>query len=354
MLLAISAFSPRAARAVSTEERNVGEIEARVLPPLATDGTPPISGLTLKDDDSLPLKLVDPDGSSPKLRVTLEGVYPAFDWSLIVVSGGNVVHRTPGSGAFEINIPVLGPQTTVTLTAISPGGAVQSTRILLRCPSWNDAQARARDGRVYSRFHGTAGLDFTHLDYTQTGLPSLSPVFLSAKGSLEYWLKPEAWNLSISGNFTLLPVIASPSGYSIRFLGIDGRAGYVLPWISAPWRLTFMVGMDYMTTFTSSPSGDPFSYVNIGGPEFYSKLSRTFRSGASLDADFKLSSLSDQFTSLSLSSREIASGLTYNFPPDRGGRGFSLRFDWVGLSLQDVSGAQAAFTTLSLGGGYRW
>ena len=347
---ALAAAFSCAARAA--DETDVGEMEVQVLPPSAKENTQIVPGLSFKNGP-FPLALIDPFGASPKLAVTVEGSYSNLEWSLIVLPGGKVIPRSKMSGSFRVRVPISQPRTVLTFTAVGPGGSLLHTQMVLESHDWNDVQKRIEQAKIPRRFHWSLGAGVTHLDYTQGGVPDISSVLISTKAGVEYWITPDRWDLSLSGYFTPVPLSTTPAGYSILFLGLNARAGYVFPFVASPWRLTLMAGFYYATTFTSSTDGTQFGYANIGGPELYPTLSRTFRSGSSLGAYFKLSPVSDQFTVLSLSNREIASGLSYHFPPDRSRRNFSLDFDWANLVVH-AANTQASSTTLSLSGGYRW
>jgi hypothetical protein len=340
------------------EKKEVGEVKLRVLPPSETEHTQGIPSLSFKKS-SFPLVVVNALDSSPQMTTTLEGRYPLQDSSLLIREGGKMIARSKINGSFSVRVPISQPETLLTFTSIDSWGHALNTRVLLKSSDWADVQAKIHASQASRRFHWNLRAGITHLDYSQTGIPEISSWLVSTQAAVEYWLKPNQWNLSLSGYFTPVPITTTPSGLSILFLGINARVGYALPWIAAPWRLALTVGAYYATTFTSQspssslPSAAQFGYVNIGGPEFYPTLARTFESGSSLSAYFKFSPVSDQFTVLSFSNREIASGLSYNFSPNHAGQNFLLTFDWANLIVREV-GTEASSTTLSLGGGYRW
>ena len=267
--------------------------------------------------------------------VTIQG-FSNPDWSLLYM---NRVVPLGSDGNFQLSMPVSHPEETISFIAVSPYGKVAKTRVILEAKNWGAIQAMihppSQPEKKQSRFHWSLGLGVTHVDYSRTDLAQISSLLISTTGYAEYWLKPDTWDLALSGYYTPPPLTTSPSGYSIEFLGLNARAGYVLPWVKSPWRLTLMAGIYYATTFTSSPVGG-FGYVNIGGPEIFPTLSRTSsNSGSRVSAYFKLSPVSDQFTLLSLASREIAAGLDYDFPPNPSpipmGRPGLVRFDWANL-----------------------
>jgi len=332
----------------------VGQATLQVLPP--SEGVHAIDNLTFKMT-SFPLLKLDIPGSPPQLFVIVEGSYPNAESSLLISPPQKVISRSQIGGNFLVRVPIAGAKTSLSFTSIDAWGRTSSTPVLIEIPEWAEIQSELREVQSSRRFHWHLNAGLTHLDYSQGGSPEISSWLISTGAGIEYWLTPDKWNLSLSGYFTPLPLTTTPSGYSILFLGINARAGYVVSGITAPWRLTLMAGGYYATTFTSAASSSsgigPLGYVNIGGPELYPTISRTFYSGSSLSTYFKFSPISDQFTVLSFSNREIASGLSYNFAPNSAGRNFSLMFDWANLTVQDV-GVKASSTTLSFGMGYRW
>jgi hypothetical protein len=350
-LVFTAAATPRSARA-APDEQEVGEVEAEFPSPSEKEGTSAIPGLTFKKGP-FPLTLIDPMGPAPQLVVTLEGAYSNLNWSLLAMPAGKVVPCSKIGGHFRIQVPILPERTSLAFTAVAPSGVVQSAQIVLNTQDWDEVKRSIHQTPPPRRLHWSLGAGMTHLDFTQGGITEISSFLISTQASLMYWLKPDVWNLVLSGYWTPLSLSTNPSSFSIQFLGMNARAGYVFPWITAPWRLTLMAGLYYATTFTSSQTGASFGYVNIGGPEIYPMLSRTFRSGSSVQTYFKFAPVSDQFTFLGLSNREIATGLSYNFPPDRARRNFSLTFDWANLTVQEGA-IQASSTTISLGAGYRW
>jgi hypothetical protein len=335
-------------------QKEVGQATVQILPP--SEGTLAIESLTFKKA-SFPLVKVDTPGSPSQMFVFLEGSYPHQNASLLIRPLQKIVSRSKVGGNFRVRVPISEAKTPLTFTSIDAWGHTLSTPVLIEIPEWTEIQTKLHEGPGQSRFHWHLNAGLTHLDYSQGGSPEISSWLISTRAGVEYWLAPDKWNLSLSGYFTPLPLTTTPSGYSILFLGINARVGYVVPGITAPWRLTLMAGVYYATTYSSATSSSsgvaPLGYVNIAGPELYPTLSRTFSSGSSMSTYFKFSPVSDQFTLLSFSNREIASGLSYNFVPNSAGRNFSLTFDWANLTVQEA-GVQASSTTLSFGAGYRW
>jgi hypothetical protein len=278
------------------------------------------------------------------------------DSALIKRVNGKPVPLSEADGSFQFDVFVARPKSLLTLTAVDPYGKISTVEVLLTVRDWDGTQreilALTEKRHPSKRFHWNLAVGITHLDYSRTELTDVSSLLLSTHAAAEYWLAPGRWNLELSGYYTPVALTTSPSGYSIEFLGINARVGYVLPWIVAPWRLTLMAGAYYATTFTSSPVGG-FGYLNIGGPEVYPVLSRTLSSGARVNTYFKFSPVSDDFTILTLANREIAAGLGYDFPPNADGQGFLVRFDWANLIVHS-QGLQAESTTFSFGSGYRW
>ena len=347
--------SPSLDSAALAKERElkIGELDARVLPASAKDGINLIPNLSLSPGP-LPVTLPDPDDPDAKPVVTLEGSLRAPDWPLLLLPDGKNIPVVETNGHFQVRISIAQPNSAIYLAAVAPNGQVFKAKVSLTVRDWQQVKAKIQDsGLALSRFHWTFGAGLTYLDYTQDGIPSISSILISTKGSLEYRFRPDTWSIGLSGYLSSLPLASSPSGYSLSFLGINARVGYLFPETDSGWRLGLMAGYYYATTFASSVSTTSFGYANLGGLQLYPTLSRSYGSGSSAILYFKISPVSDQFTILSLSNREIASGLTYQFRPDARQRGFSLGLDWANLVVYQA-GVQGSSTTLSMSAGYRW
>lgn len=334
-------------------ELKIGELDAQILPASPKDGTEVIPKLAL-NPGPFPITLPHPGDPDSKPVVTLEGTFQTPNWTLLLLATGKSIPLTPPRGQFRIRLTISQAKSSLYLAAVARSGQAMKAKIHLAVREWPQMEAKIRSlTPAPSRFHWGFGAGLTHLNYIQDGIPSISSILVSTKGGIEYWLKPQTWSIGLSGYFSSLPLMSSPSGYSLSFLGVNARVGYHFPEIATGWHLGLMAGYYFATTFPSSTSAASFGYANLGGPQLYPTLSRRFGSGSSASLYLKFSPVSDQLTILSLSNHEIASGLSYQFRPDARQRGFSLGLDWAKLTVSQ-SGVQGSSTTLSLSTGYRW
>ncbi|MCM2322188.1 MAG: hypothetical protein NDJ90_02895 [Oligoflexia bacterium] len=173
--------------------------------------------------------------------------------------------------------------------------------------------------RPMPRFMHSASLGFSYLSYQEDPIGvKVNESGLTGKYLFSYWLLPEKIDVSANGYITLLPFMAKtqgPEGMSVapsRFFGINGRTGYQIAKdshglgnfnlkFSLGWYVWGMLvpGSNYGTNFVMGPQ----LLASVGGA--------TLGSGRSWSGYVKLSPISDTNFTVSLSSREIAAGGSY-------------------------------------------
>lgn len=132
-----------------------------------------------------------------------------------------------------------------------------------------------------------------------------------------------------------------------RFLGINLRAGYALPWLKAPWKLSAMVGGYFTTMFVTD---NTFGYSNVSGPQFFPTITRSFSNGDSATAYVKFSPIAQSLSLLTPANRELALGGAWNHRLQNG-QVLSLSLDFATLSLTTSSGKAIRSTTTTIGAG---
>ena len=132
----------------------------------------------------------------------------------------------------------------------------------------------------------------------------------------------------------------------LRFVGLNARAGYVLPGVREPWRVTILGGLYYTTMFVPETN---FGFVNLVGPQLFPVFRRAVKGGDSYSGYFKFSPLGKNFA-VNFSSREIAIGGAYNW--NRGANGVvSATLDIAELDAV-IDGATIHSTSFTVGVGY--
>ena len=255
--------------------------------------------------------------SGPETFVTLRGVFQHEDWTLIGGPDRKDSKSLPSSGrAFQARVVFKAPKATRRFVAVGPFGNIQETIVSLevKAAEWvNLGKKRTSPPVQPPELSFGSGLGVSSNSYSQPGFSAYSGLALTLKGLANYRLGASSrWDLGLSGYWTALPLSSPISGTSIRFLGVNVRAGYspFFPEVS-PWSFKIMAGYYYATMMVS---GSREGYHNISGPEIYPTIQRTFSSGDQAQAYFKYSPVSTGFTLLSLSNRELALGLAYTRP----------------------------------------
>ena len=168
-------------------------------------------------------------------------------------------------------------------------------------------------------------------------------------GGFNYWIKPGRWLSGVSGYVTLFPITHSGASQdvTIRFIGVNGRAGYVFQSVPKPWSLSIMGGVYYVAGIASTV--DLGGFVNVMGPQIYPAIRYSRSNGDQVSGYFKFSPLSAGFSLLSMANRELATGVSYTFTRAR----LSVLGDYSDLSFYfkpDTSGPiEVHSRSLSLG-----
>lgn len=280
--------------------------------------------------------------------VRLEGVYSRQN--SVLLWGEKVATRTDerGSQSFVLEVPLTGDLTSVRLFAVDLVGNVENEEAIVSVP---DLQARLARSRTVepSRYQVSVAVGYSVCSYRETLVPDFSQTALTAKASLGYVLAPPRWDLGISGYFTALPLTANRADASLRFLGVNLRAGYALPAVAEPWRLAIMAGLYYTTTFVT---GDAFGFQNMAGPQIFPVLRRSVDSRNSVSAYFKYSPILSGVVP-SFSSSEIASGASWSRLLSGGGN-VSVSIDVARLGINIGGVLDIVSNSATIGTAYGW
>jgi hypothetical protein len=139
----------------------------------------------------------------------------------------------------------------------------------------------------------------------QTGHAEFSEDAVTIKAEYRFLLFPPYWDLSVGSFFTASPLSTNQSGVDARFLGVNLRLGYRLPFIHEPWEFHIFGGAYYTTMFVTN---NAFGYRNELGPQLFPTLRRFFKNGDGISVYFKYSPVTSGFSALTSSNREIAVG----------------------------------------------
>ena len=279
---------------------------------------------------------------------TLRGKFVRPDWSLIYkYSAGLESARIQADGSFEMTIYPESAHTSITLKAIGPLGEIETTEATFVIHNWNQLE-RAWHEPPPKAFGFTPSLGITSVSYSQTESDDYSGILLTGKLAYGKSFDRSPWSLSANAFASLLPLQSNQSEVRVRFVGLNARIGYVLPFPSRVWKASLMAGAYFSTMFVSE---SVFGYKNVSGPQLYPTLQRYFNNGDIGSAYLKYSPISNAFGFLNLSNRELAAGIgwLHSFGP----RKLLLNLDLAHLRfLLNGTEIQNRSTTLSIGVGF--
>jgi hypothetical protein len=278
-------------------------------------------------------------------EVVVRGIFLQGDSNLICQDQRIQVSR--GTGEFQLAIPIQFPHQKIELIAISPRGVVEKESLIVEASSWAAIQGQTELMHKERRFKFTPSLGVTSFSYTDPRVDDYSATALTIKASGSYIFLPPRWDFSFSSYVTAYLLSHSEPDLA-HFFGLNFRVGYLLPWLSEPWRLVISGGVYYTTMFVST---DRFGFENLAGPQLYPTLRRTLSRGDQISVYAKYSPVSSGSEGFSFSSREVAFGAGYVFPRFRNGHTISASFDYADIqaSSLDISFHSSSFT---LGVGY--
>ena len=281
--------------------------------------------------------------------VSLTGRFQRTDWSLLFRDTSITPQASDGS--FSIDVTLHGQRTPVLFQAISPFGQVEKAEGEIVFSGWEKIAKKWKPGPTWGGSL-SAGLGVSLIAFTQSNVEPLNMKALTFKASYGYRFKNSRLDFGMSSFLTALPL--TTSDVTIRFFGFNGRVGYAIPGINAPWRVSLMAGAYYTTTFADSLIG----YQHVGGPMFFPVVQRAFAKGAAFAGYFKFSPISDGMQFLDMSSREIAGGISWSEPVGRNRLSFSLDISDLKITsiVQDSRGiiSPLAVTNRTVTAGLAW
>lgn len=273
-----------------------------------------------------------------QVSVLLKGTFKRTKTNLLI--GKQIIPLRPDQ-AFETWVPVQSSDTFVDVTSVDARGNAEAEKIQIQFPSYKTfAAGTSQNPAAFKKFRFFPAIGPTYLSYTQTDIPSASGLAVTAKVSLIYSFLPSRWDIGASAFISALPLKGGLPDTTIRFLGVNLRGGYALPFLPEPWRLSLLVGAYYTTTFVT---GNAYGFKNMAGPQIFPSIRRRLGNGGAISGYVKFSPVSDRFNFLELSSREIATGATWSIPMS-GGKAFTLSVDLANIQIQS---AQTVIKTTS-------
>ncbi len=222
--------------------------------------------------------------------------------------------RMDRDGIFTINATILNSKQKYPFAMVRPDGKIIREWIVISVPHYDYfVQTGQKNPR---KFFMSLGLGFSSIGFNETNtevVSKFSSIVVTPKLSINYLLPSPFWSLGFTGYVTGLQLRASlPT--TMRFLGLNLRAGYRLPVIREPWQLTLMAGYYYTTVIGKPCVGENcIGYKGVGGPQFYPTVRRAFSSGDFATGYFKFSPIANAVNILDFSNRELGLGVAYTF-----------------------------------------
>ncbi|MBC7398120.1 MAG: hypothetical protein H7333_11815 [Bdellovibrionales bacterium] len=307
----------------------------------------------------------------PVTRLNLTGTFKNRGTTSILAPDKIVINPAK-DGSFSFRVRMFGEATSFDLTEVDSLGGVKTENIQIYAPSpiklstkevqiESAPKAGIKADKTIpkaSKYVFTPGFSLTRISYQESSSLKdtirFSESALTLKGSIVYIPTHSQWSYGLSAYFTALPVGESIPNVSVRFLGINARAGFLFPTIRDPWRVNLMVGYYFTTMLVSALDADlAFGYRNISGPQIFPTVMRLLKNDRDISGYLKFSPISASFSLLSLSSNEIAFGLAYGFKLPNAHRA-SVSFDLsrIILDIPILNEFKASSSSYSIGMNY--
>jgi hypothetical protein len=168
---------------------------------------------------------------------------------------------------------------------------------------------RPKRAEVKRTFHFPS-LGFTAIEYFEGSRVRHLQTALTVKYAVNYLLS-KSWDLGGNIFYTALPLTAARSDdVRARYLGVNMRAAWIVPWVGMPWRLSIAPGLYYTTMYVTA---NKFGFKHMAGPQLFPVLRRNFPLNRSAMLYFKYSPIYDR-TRITFGGREFAGGGSWTMP----------------------------------------
>jgi hypothetical protein len=235
------------------------------------------------------------------------------------------------------------------LFVVAIDGNVSAEQITFNFKEYKTWFAKKNEVPAARPFSWNLGLGPSLIAYKETAEPDFSEVVLTVKGGIQYALNPK-WSVALGGYMSLLPLTTNVPERTIRFLGLNLRLGYQLPFLQKPWILSLMGGWYYTTTFSSTPV--LYGFTGMAGPQIFPVLVRTLSSRTIGSMYVKYALVSAGF-GIAPQGSEIASGIALSYLLSNG-KSLSFSVDAAQFSLAIEDTIFITSRSLSLGVGFKW
>ncbi len=277
----------------------------------------------------------------PEWTINLNGTFNREDWGLVIQESEALFDS---ENEFSLTLPISEESSEIRVVAIGPLGQTESETLTLVAPKIlfkktpppppEKVEVEMKPDFIYSGFSSSLGLSI--ISYTETGITPLSETALTGKISYGRALPWRRWDWGVNSFLTLLPLTASKSP-SARFLGVNARVGYTLPFIQEPWKVSILGGFYYTTmivNLANLTAVEKFGFSNMLGPQLFPTVRRRLNNGQTVSGYLKFSPVSGGPFLLGVANREIGLGMTYSRPVGKNEHPLSVGIDLARISLQ--------------------
>jgi hypothetical protein len=283
--------------------------------------------------------------------ILISGAYSKLDETVLL--GNNRVplepSKDPAERVFAISIPLTRQYTVLQIAAINPYGIIRQEKIYVEFQNWTRWLAEKEVLGIPQPTKWSFALGASMISYQETLAADLSQYALTIKGGYGTSLTPRI-SIAVGGYYTLLPLTSTEPGKSIRFLGVNGRLGFRVPWPPKPWTLSLMFG-GYYTTTTSTPTAE-FGFTNMAGPQVFPVLSRALSKRSLIGSYFKYSAVAAGFNIIPVGS-ELAGGINYSYRlRNNNNLLFSVDAAQLKINIQEVLDITSRSLSFSVGLGF--
>lgn len=319
------------------------------------------------DAKSISLEEVEKD-SKKGYQVGWSGNLKTPEWTLI--ENQLKLVRVDRDGKFSSSIVLNKAEQEFEYTLVSPQGDVVKQAYKVSCVECfdesflskkrADKKSESLEENNTGFFRAPAVVTFclapTSITYTQDSVEDLKQMSIRASLSSDFFpRKLKNYKVTVAGFMTPFHVSATPAGEALNYIGLNVRAMRQWTDVSPDWVFGTGGGLYYLTT--QAPTINR-GYENLSGVQLYGTAERSIDSLRSMDGFLKLAVVQDGISIPSVSNREIALGIAYQWKPQDSETTskqswYSIKSHRLGIDISSLSlnidGVSASTQTLSLG-----
>jgi hypothetical protein len=278
--------------------------------------------------------------SRDRVIAVLKGNFKNPGWTLII--SNRTIHPDT-SGDFQIGLPAHDLKNNFTIYSVSDFGKAEKSVVQISIAPSDMALITSK-----ARWISSVGLGLTSQTYTQSLSDPVKQTLITGKFSFAHEIsRNQRWFGTFSARVDLVPIsdsIGTSGGSSgLRFLGLNARVDYSVPFVTDPWKLNFAMGYYYVTTIGNSFLG----FTDVAGPQAFPSVRYYFRNENYLSAYAKYSPVLSSGKPLPFSNRDIEVGADYGFPL-KDSHSMSISLDYSSLNLLLDDGTQSSLRSLML------